>query len=82
MSEKPLTHLKLTPPPHNGVGKAWQVPKTGANGRQEEDSLLNCTMIQPKPLKVHMPRYRRRSHAEVDLERMLVYGGDALRASE
>eukprot|EP00438_Fugacium_kawagutii_P029914 Skav232660 [mRNA] locus=scaffold698:72386:78133:+ [translate_table: standard] len=38
VSEKPLTHLKLTPPPHNGVGK-------------EEDSLLNCTMIQPKPPK-------------------------------
>eukprot|EP00434_Breviolum_minutum_P035511 symbB.v1.2.031437.t1/scaffold3650.1/size52688/1 len=53
VSEKPLTHLKLTPPPHNGVGK-------------EEDSLLNCTMIQPKPPKI-------------DLERMLVYGGDALR---
>ncbi|CAK8996895.1 EF-hand domain-containing family member C2, partial [Durusdinium trenchii] len=30
------------------------------------DSLLNCTMIQPKPPKI-------------DLERMLVYGGDALR---
>ena len=23
VSEKPLTHLKLTPPPHSGVGKAW-----------------------------------------------------------
>ena len=23
VSEKPLTHLKLTPPPHNGVGKEW-----------------------------------------------------------
>ncbi|CAK9020015.1 unnamed protein product [Durusdinium trenchii] len=53
VSEKPVTHLKLTPPPHNGIGKA-------------EDSLLNCTMIQPKPPKI-------------DLERMLVYGGDALR---
>ncbi|CAJ1399600.1 unnamed protein product [Effrenium voratum] len=53
VSEKPLTHTKLLPPPHTGVGK-------------EEDSLLNCTMIQPKPPKI-------------DLERMLVHGSEALR---
>ncbi|CAE7443368.1 efhc2 [Symbiodinium natans] len=53
VSEKPLTHAKLHPPPHCGVGK-------------EEDSLLNCSMIQPKPPKV-------------DLERMMKLTGEVLR---
>ena len=35
MSEKPVTHLKLTPPPHQGVGK-------------EEDSLISTQMINVK----------------------------------
>jgi len=53
VAEKPLTHAKLLPPPHCGVGK-------------EEDSLLNCKMIQPTPPKI-------------DLERMMKFSGDALR---
>lgn len=39
VSEKPLLHRKLAPPPHNGIGS-------------EEDSLISCQMIQPKPHKV------------------------------
>eukprot|EP00438_Fugacium_kawagutii_P009690 Skav208646 [mRNA] locus=scaffold1081:196036:207751:- [translate_table: standard] len=35
VSEKPVTHLKLTPPPHNGVGR-------------EEDSLISTQMINVK----------------------------------
>lgn len=53
VSEKPVTHLKLTPPPHNGVGR-------------EEDSLINCSMIQPKPPKV-------------DLEKLMLYTGEIMR---
>jgi len=53
VSEKPVTHLKLTPVPHTGVGR-------------EEDSLINCQMIQPKPPKV-------------DLERLMLYHGEILR---
>eukprot|EP00435_Cladocopium_sp_Y103_P036865 s946_g9.t1 len=53
VSEKPVTHLKLTPPPHNGVGR-------------EEDSLINCSMIQPKPPKV-------------DLEKLMLYTGEVMR---
>jgi len=53
VAEKPLTHAKLMPPPHTGVGK-------------EEDSLLNCSMIQPTPPKV-------------DLERMMKLTGEVLR---
>jgi len=53
VSEKPITHTKLLPPPHTGVGR-------------EEDSLINCQMVQPKPPKV-------------DLERLMVYGGEVLR---
>jgi len=53
VSEKPVTHLKLKPPPHTGVGR-------------EEDSLINCQMVQPKPPKI-------------DLERLMVYTGEVLR---
>ncbi|CAJ1329887.1 unnamed protein product [Effrenium voratum] len=53
VSEKPLTHLKLLPPPHTGVGR-------------EEDSLINCQMVQPKPPKK-------------DLEKLMVYTGEVLR---
>lgn len=43
VSEKPLRHTKLHPPPHTGIG----IP---------EDSLINCKMIQPKPPKVDLVR--------------------------
>jgi len=38
VSEQPIKHTKLPPPPHCGPGR-------------EEDSLINCMMIQPKPPK-------------------------------
>lgn len=53
VSEKPVTHAKLTPPPHSGVGR-------------EEDSLINCQMIQPKPPKVN-------------LEKLMLYTGEVMR---
>jgi len=53
VSEKPMRHLKLAPPPHNGIGT-------------EEDSLINCQMIQPKPPKPN-------------LEKLMVLGGESLR---
>lgn len=43
VSEKPVTHLKLTPPPHNGVGK-------------EEDSLISTQMINVKAPKVDLEK--------------------------
>jgi len=53
VSERPVQHLKLSPPPHNGIGT-------------EEDSLINCQMIQPKP---HKP----------DVEKLMVLSGETLR---
>lgn len=53
VSERPMQHLKLCPPPHNGIGT-------------EEDSLINCQMIQPKP---HKP----------DVEKLMVLSGENLR---
>jgi len=53
VSEKPIKHLKLTEPPHNGIGT-------------EEDSLINCHMIQPKPHKQ-------------DLGKLMVLSGECLR---
>jgi len=53
VSEKPVRHLKLAPPPHNGIGT-------------EEDSLMNCKMLQPKA-------------AKVDLEKRMVLSGESLR---
>jgi len=38
VSDKAIQHIKLTPPPHNGIGT-------------EEDSLQNCHMLQPKAAK-------------------------------
>jgi len=38
VSEKPVRHAKLAPPPHNGIGKP-------------EDSLISTQMIVPKPPK-------------------------------
>eukprot|EP00931_Biecheleriopsis_adriatica_P033039 TRINITY_DN1920_c0_g1_i1.p1 TRINITY_DN1920_c0_g1~~TRINITY_DN1920_c0_g1_i1.p1 ORF type:complete len:626 (-),score=144.03 TRINITY_DN1920_c0_g1_i1:64-1941(-) len=43
VSEKPLRHIKLAPPPHNGVGKP-------------EDSLINTQMIVPKAPKIDLER--------------------------
>lgn len=48
-----VRHAQLLPPPHNGVGR-------------EEDSLLNCLMVQPKP-----PRQ--------DLVRLMTLSGEVLR---
>lgn len=53
VSVPPIKHAKLPPPPHNGVGR-------------EEDSLLNCLMIQPKPPKQ-------------DLVRLMTLSGEILR---
>jgi len=43
VSEKPVRHTKLAPPPHNGIGK-------------EEDSLISCQMIAPKAPKVDLQK--------------------------
>merc|ERR1740121_2424569 len=43
VSEKPIRHLKLAPPPHNGIGT-------------EEDSLINCNMINPKPHRPNLEK--------------------------
>lgn len=53
VSDKPIQHLKLCPPPHNGIGT-------------EEDSLMNCHMIDPKP-------------AKQDLEKLMLLSGESLR---
>mmetsp|Transcript_85968 Transcript_85968/g.248149 ORF Transcript_85968/g.248149 Transcript_85968/m.248149 type:complete len:619 (+) Transcript_85968:42-1898(+) len=53
VSEKPLRHSKLMPPPHNDIGT-------------EEDSLINCQMVQPKP---HKP----------DVAKMMIHSGENLR---
>merc|ERR1711920_115699 len=53
VTEPPIRHVKLAPPPHNGVGT-------------EEDSLINCIMIQPKPPKQ-------------DLVRLMTLSGEVLR---
>lgn len=52
-TNKQPTHQKLCPPPHNGIGT-------------EEDSLINCMMIQPKPPKQ-------------DLGRLMTLSGECLR---
>merc|ERR1712151_1263128 len=43
VSEKPIRHKKLAPPPHSGLGN-------------EEDSLISCVMIQPKAPKQDLVR--------------------------
>jgi len=43
VSEKPVRHIKLAPPPHNGIGKP-------------EDSLINTQMIQPKAPKIDLEK--------------------------
>jgi len=53
VSEAPIRHARLKPPPHNGIGS-------------EEDSLINCQMIAPKP---HRP----------DLAKLMVLSGENLR---
>lgn len=53
VSEKPIRHLKLKPPPHNGIGT-------------DEDSLINCAMLQPK---AHKP----------DVAKLMINSGESLR---
>lgn len=43
VSEPPLRHTQLPPPPHNGIGR-------------EEDSLLNVLMVRPKPPRQDLVR--------------------------
>jgi hypothetical protein len=43
VSEPPIHHTVLPPPPHNGIGT-------------EEDSLINCKMLAPKPPKQDLVR--------------------------
>merc|ERR1719326_2706564 len=61
VSEPPLKHTKLPPPPHNGVGK-------------EEDSLLNVLMVRPKPPKQDLVRLMTLSGEILRFEAKIVNG--------
>jgi hypothetical protein len=43
VAEPPIKHVKIHPPPHNGLGS-------------DEDSLQSCYLIQPKPFKQDLVR--------------------------
>mmetsp|Transcript_94051 Transcript_94051/g.166575 ORF Transcript_94051/g.166575 Transcript_94051/m.166575 type:complete len:635 (-) Transcript_94051:73-1977(-) len=61
VSEPPISHVELPPPPHNGVGT-------------EEDSLINCLMVQPKPPKQDLVRLMTLSGEILRFEAKLVNG--------
>jgi len=61
VSDVPLTHATLPPPPHNGVGP-------------EADSLLNCLMLQPKPPKQDLVRLMTLSGEIMRFEAKMVNG--------
>mmetsp|Transcript_98280 Transcript_98280/g.174170 ORF Transcript_98280/g.174170 Transcript_98280/m.174170 type:complete len:621 (-) Transcript_98280:154-2016(-) len=61
VSEPPIRHVELNPPPHNGVGT-------------EEDSLINCKMVQPKPPKQDLVRLMTLSGEILRFEAKLVNG--------
>lgn len=61
VSEPPMKHVELPPPPHTGVGT-------------EEDSLVNCIMIQPKPPKQDLVRLMTLSGEVLRFEAKLVNG--------
>jgi hypothetical protein len=61
VSPPQLKHAKLLPPPHNGVGR-------------EEDSLLNCLMVNPKPPRQDMVRLMTLSGEVLRFEAKMVNG--------
>jgi len=61
VSEKPLRHRKLLPPPHNGIGSP-------------EDSLNNCKMLAPKPPKVDLVRLMTYSGENLRFEATMANG--------
>jgi len=61
VSDKPLKHKKLRPPPHNGIG----LP---------EDSLQNCKMVRPKPPKADLVRLMTFSGEVLRFEAAMVNG--------
>merc|ERR1719410_1676130 len=61
VSEKPLRHRKLLPPPHNGVGSA-------------EDSLISCTMLAPKQPKIDLVRLMTYSGENLRFEATMANG--------
>jgi hypothetical protein len=61
VAEPVLRHTKLPPPPHNGPGR-------------EEDSLINCEMIRPKPPKQDLGRLMRLTGEVCRFEAKMVTG--------
>lgn len=61
VSERPIRHLKLTPPPHNGIGT-------------EEDSLINCRMIAPKAERPDLAKLMTLSGESLRFEAKMVNG--------
>lgn len=61
VSEKPIKHLKLAPPPHNGIGK-------------EEDSLISTQMLRPKAPKIDLGKMMTLSGEVLRFEAKMVNG--------
>jgi len=61
VSDRPVRHLKLKPPPHNGIGT-------------EEDSLINTQMIQPKPPKADLVKLMVNTGESLRFEAKMVNG--------
>eukprot|EP00405_Crypthecodinium_cohnii_P011435 CAMPEP_0206428590 /NCGR_PEP_ID=MMETSP0324_2-20121206/5760_1 /ASSEMBLY_ACC=CAM_ASM_000836 /TAXON_ID=2866 /ORGANISM="Crypthecodinium cohnii, Strain Seligo" /LENGTH=606 /DNA_ID=CAMNT_0053894157 /DNA_START=68 /DNA_END=1884 /DNA_ORIENTATION=+ len=61
VSDKPIKHLKLSPPPHNGIGT-------------EEDSLINCKMISPIPAKPDVAKLMVMSGENLRFEAKMING--------
>lgn len=61
VSNPPVKHTALPPPPHNGVGR-------------EEDSLLNVLMVQPKPPRQDLVRLMTLSGEILRFEAKMVNG--------
>jgi len=61
VSEPPIKHTKLPPPPHNGVGR-------------EEDSLLNVEMVRPKPPRQDLERLMKLTGEVLRFEAKMVNG--------
>jgi hypothetical protein len=61
VSESPVFHVTLPPPPHTGPGK-------------EEDSLINCTMLTPKAPKQNLMKLMTMSDEILRFECKMVTG--------
>lgn len=61
IEDVPLTHAKLHPPVHNGIGS-------------EEDSMVNVVMIMPKPAKQDMARLMTLSGEVLRFEAIMANG--------